>query len=167
MIARLLMSLLLVGTLVACSSSAPGARLGETCSTTQACDPGLRCVGNLCPTKAIGISFCVAEGACTPTSCNAGETCVALEGTTDTLCVADDICPSKHAAGLPCAADRECETGTCLALYCDGATEPPSVCISGACQNGTCAEGDTMWGDPADDASCWCAPESACPAPQE
>jgi len=136
--------------------------IGGTCTTSNNCELGLTCLGNLCPVKAINLNFCVPAGACTANSCATGQECVSLEGSTETLCVPTDICPAQGIGGDACEADRECATGACKLLACDEKTQT-SVCISGGCINGTCAEGEIMWGDPEDDASCWCTPSDACP----
>ena len=160
---RMLISAIMATLAFGCAvDDGPRFGVGETCTTSNDCELGLTCLGNLCPVKAIGQNFCVPDGACTASSCAAGQECTPLEDGTSSLCVPTNVCPLQGVAGDACVADRECATGACKLLACDETTQV-SACISAMCVNGTCGDGETMWGDPEDDSACWCTPENVCP----
>jgi hypothetical protein len=158
-----LLALLALFALPACEvTTDQGQGIGGLCANDNECESGLTCLGGLCPVTGVGLNFCVPDEMCTADTCLSDEECVTKVSGSAT-CVPLDICPQPANAGAACGMDRECITGDCLTIKCDGGIET-SVCISAMCANGACAVDESMWGDPENPDGCWCTPPDSCPA---
>ena len=161
-ILTLLYSTLALMALPACVvTTDSGQGIGGMCANDNECESGLTCLAGLCPVTGVGLNFCVPDEACTVDSCLPDEECVTKTSGQST-CVPMNICPQPGSAGAACGADRECATGDCLTIKCEGDIET-SVCISAMCANGACAAGESMWGNPDEPDGCWCTPANSCP----